>query len=40
MWSVAEREVNQRPHNTLASLKAKILDVMINIYREVVIVSD
>jgi hypothetical protein len=30
MWSEFEREVNKQPHNTLASLKAKILEVMAN----------
>ena len=39
MWSVVERKVNKRPHNILASLKAKILDVMTNIDREIVILS-
>jgi hypothetical protein len=28
MWSEVEREVNKQPHNTLASLKAIISDVM------------
>jgi hypothetical protein len=37
MWSVVEREVNKHPHNTLASLNAKILVVMAKIDREVVI---
>jgi hypothetical protein len=36
-WSKVEIEVNKHPHNTLASLKAKILDVMTNTDREVVI---
>ncbi len=39
MWSVVERKVKKRPHNILASLKAKILDVMTNIDREIVILS-
>ncbi len=39
MWSVVERKVNKRPHNILVSLKAKILDVMTNIDREIVILS-
>jgi hypothetical protein len=37
MWSEVEREVNKHPHNTLASLNAKILVVMTKIDREVVI---
>jgi hypothetical protein len=37
MWCEVEREVNKRPHNTLASLKAMIPDVMANLNREVVI---
>jgi hypothetical protein len=37
---VFEREVNkQQPHNTLASLRAKILEVMADMHREVVIYS-
>jgi hypothetical protein len=36
MWSEVEREVNKQPHNTLASLKAMISDVMANLDREVV----
>jgi hypothetical protein len=39
MWSVFEREVSKQPHNTLASLRAKILEVMADINREVVIHS-
>ena len=37
MWSEFETEVNKQPHNTLASLKAKILEVMANMDREFVI---
>jgi hypothetical protein len=37
MWCEVEREVNKQPHNTLASLKAMIPDVMANLDREVVI---
>jgi hypothetical protein len=37
MWCEVEREVNKRPHNTLASLKAMIPDLMANLNREVVI---
>jgi hypothetical protein len=37
MWNIVEREVNKHPHNTLASLKIKILDVMTNIDRKVII---
>ncbi len=39
MWSVFEREVKKQPHSTLASLRAKILDVMADLEREVVICS-
>ncbi len=39
MWSVFEREVNKQPHNTMASLGAKILEVMAVLDREVVICS-
>ncbi len=37
MWCEFEREVNKKPHNTLASLRAKILGVMANMDREFVI---
>jgi hypothetical protein len=37
MWSAVEREVNKQPHNTLASLRAKISEVMAYKDREVVI---
>jgi hypothetical protein len=37
MWCEFEREVNKQPHNTQASLKAKISEVMTNIEREIVI---
>jgi hypothetical protein len=37
MWCKFEREVNKQPHNTLASLRAKILEVMANMDREFVI---
>ena len=37
MWSTIEREVNKQPHNTLAYLRAKIMEVMAYIDREVVI---
>jgi hypothetical protein len=37
MWSEVERKANKQPHNTLASFKAKILEVMTNIEREIVI---
>jgi hypothetical protein len=33
------REVNKQPHNTQASLKAKISEVMTNIEREIVILT-
>jgi hypothetical protein len=39
MWSVFEREVNKQPHNTMASLRAQILEVMADMDREVVICS-
>ncbi len=39
MWSEFEKEVNKQPQNTLASLRAKILEVMANMDREVVICS-
>jgi hypothetical protein len=39
MWSEFEREVNKAPQNTLASHRAKILEVMGNTDREVVIHS-
>jgi hypothetical protein len=39
LWSVFEREISKQPHNTLASLGAKILEVMADINREVVIHS-
>jgi hypothetical protein len=35
MWSEVEREVNKQPHNTLASLKAMISDVMAKLDRDV-----
>jgi hypothetical protein len=37
MWCKFEREVNKKPHNTLASLRAKILKVMANMDSEFVI---
>jgi hypothetical protein len=39
MWSVFEREVKKQPHSTLASLGVKILEVMADLDREVVICS-
>jgi hypothetical protein len=39
MWSVFEREFSRQPHNTLASLRAKILEVLADIDREGVIQS-
>jgi hypothetical protein len=35
--TVVEREVNKQPHNTLASLRAKISEVMADIDREFII---
>jgi hypothetical protein len=37
MWSEVEREVSKQPHNNLASLRAKIREVMAYKDREVVI---
>jgi hypothetical protein len=37
MWCVVDREVNKHPQNILASLKAKISDVMTKIDGEIVI---
>ena len=37
MWCEIEREVNRHPHNTLASLRAQISEVMAYIDREAVI---
>jgi hypothetical protein len=39
MWSEFKREVNKQPHNTLSSLRAKILEGMADMDREVVIPS-
>jgi hypothetical protein len=39
MWCEFEREVNEQPQTTLASLRAKILEVMANMDREFVIHS-
>ncbi len=39
MWCEFEGEVNKQPHKTLASLKAKISEVMTNIDREIVILT-
>ncbi len=39
MWCEFEREVNKQPHNTQASLKANISEVMTNIDREIVILT-
>jgi hypothetical protein len=37
MWSEVEREVSKHPHNIMASLRAKILEVMANMDREFII---
>jgi hypothetical protein len=37
MWCKFERKVSKKPHKTLASLRAKILEVMANMDREFVI---
>jgi len=37
MWCIVEREVNQCPHITLASLKAMTSEVMPDLDREVII---
>jgi hypothetical protein len=39
MWSEFEREVNTQPYNTLASLGAKISEVMAYKDKEVVILT-
>jgi hypothetical protein len=39
MWCEFEREVNKQPHNTLASLRTKILEVMANMDREFIFQS-
>ncbi len=39
MWCEFEREDNKQPHNTMASLRAKILEVMVNMDREFIIHS-
>jgi hypothetical protein len=39
MWCEFEREANKQPHNTLASHRAKILEVMANMDREFIIHS-
>jgi hypothetical protein len=39
MWCEFEREVNKQPHNTQASLKAKISEVMTNNDKEVFILT-
>jgi hypothetical protein len=39
MWCEFEREVNKQPHNTQASLKAKISELMTNNDREIVILT-
>jgi hypothetical protein len=39
MWSEVGREVSKQPHTTLASLRAKILEGMSGMDREVVIPS-
>jgi hypothetical protein len=39
MWCEFERRVNKKPHNTLASLRAKILEVMANMDREFIIIT-
>jgi hypothetical protein len=39
MWSVFEIEISKQPHNTLASLRAKILEVLADMHRDVVIHS-
>jgi hypothetical protein len=39
MWCEFEREVSNQPHNILASLRAKILEVMAKMDKEFVIHS-
>ncbi len=36
MWSEVKGEVNKQPHNTWASLRAKILELMANMDKEFV----
>jgi hypothetical protein len=37
MWREVEREVKKHPHNTLASLRSKISEVMADMDRELII---
>jgi hypothetical protein len=37
MWCDFEREIYKQPHNTLAFLRATILELMANIDREFII---
>jgi hypothetical protein len=37
MWCETEREVNRHSHNTLASLRSKIWEIMADMDREVII---
>ena len=37
MWSEVAREVSKHPHNSLASLRAQISEVMADMDREVII---
>jgi hypothetical protein len=37
VWSICERDVNRNPHNTAASLKAEITEVMANLPRDTVV---
>jgi hypothetical protein len=39
MWSEVEREVNEHPHYTLASLRSKVSEEMADMDREVIIPS-
>jgi hypothetical protein len=37
IWSEVEREVSKHPHNTLASLRSKISEIMADMDREIII---
>jgi hypothetical protein len=34
VWSICEQDINKAPHNTVASLVAKIMEVMANLPRD------
>ncbi len=39
VWGVCERDVNRAPHNTLASLRSKITEVMASLSRDTVVTA-